>query len=379
MSPRASLVLSGRRADGRSGWVRVSGDRITDVGSGRPAGAVDVHGTLVPGFVDVHVHGGGGRQVAGRTPEEVAANIGAIGQHHARHGTTAMLATTVSDTPEALRIAAQGAALSGALGLHLEGPWLAPGRAGAHDPHRLRPPALAELDRLHEAASGVLRLLTVAPELPGALELIAHAAARGITVSVGHTAADFTETQRAFAAGARHVTHLGNAMGPVDRREPGPVAAALLDDRVTCEVIADGHHLHPGFLMLAARAAPGRLVAVTDAAAACGLPPGPYHLGGRAVVLEDGRVALADHPGTLAGSVLTMDAAVANLVAAGLDLPGAVVAASTVPARVAGAPGKGHLRPGADADVVVLDDDLRTAITLIGGRCAWDRDDRLGG
>jgi N-acetylglucosamine-6-phosphate deacetylase len=195
-----------------------------------------------------------------------------------------------------------------------------------------------------------------------------------VVMSVGHTEADADTTAAAFAAGARHVTHLGNAMPGIDRRAPGPMAAALADSRVTLEVIADGIHVHPRFLSLLGAVAPDRLVAVTDATAACGMPPGSYRLGVAEVVVDAERVVLADRPGTLAGSVLTMDRAVATLVAAGVDLATAVTAATATPAGVVSAAGKGHLRPGADADLVVLGDDLVARATVAGGVVASDPD-----
>ncbi len=387
---RGRLVARG--AVHRDGWVLVHGSRIEAVGVGRPPGGpvlLDLGASLVaPGFVDVHVHGGGGAQVSGDSPDEVAERVAVLTRHHARHGTTAVVATTVADTPERLETAARGVALArrrrrrgdpAVLGLHLEGPWLSPARRGAHARDCLRPPDPDELGRLVSAAEGALRLVTVAPELPGADELIAAGRAAGITMSVGHTDADFATTRSAFAAGVSHVTHLGNAMPGVDRREPGPVAAALLDGSATLEVIADGLHLHPGFLAMVAAAAPERLVAVTDAVGACGMPPGRYSLGGSEIVLTDEGVVLAEAPATLAGSVLTMDRAVANLVDAGLGTVQAIQAATATPARVVGATTKGVLSPGADADLVILDEAMRAVATVVDGVVAWDPEGRLAG
>ena len=380
---RGRVATSGRLDD--DGWVLVEGERIAAVGTGEPpAGTVvaNLAGALIaPGLIDVHVHGGGGHQVAGDTPEQVRAEIVAVGRHHVRHGTTGLVATTVSDTPERLVAAARGVALAmrdrragdpAVLGLHLEGPWLAASRAGAHSPERLRDPDPAELHALAAAAGGALRLVTFAPERPGAAALLAAGVAAGVTMSVGHTEADHATVAAAFAAGARHVTHLGNAMPSLDRRAPGPLGAALADRHATLEVIADGAHVHPGFLSLVAAVAPDRLVAVTDATAGCGMPPGRYRLGGLDVVVDGGRAVLADHPTTLAGSVLTMDRAVAGLVGAGIDVATAVRAATATPAIVAGAVGRGHLRADAVADIVVLDASLAAVATVVGGVVAWD-------
>ncbi len=369
----------------RPGWVTVRGTRIDAVGSGCPPSGLAVLDlgarVLTPGFVDLHVHGGDGAQVNGATPEEVAASVSTVARCHLRHGTTALLATTVADTPARLTAAVRGVAAAGAqpvpeaayvLGAHLEGPWVAPGRAGAQDPHALRAPNVSELAALLDAAPGTVRLVTLAPELPGAFDLIRVATTEGLVVSVGHTEADWETTKRAFDAGARHVTHLFNAMPGVHHRRPGPVLAALDDPRVSVEIIADGIHIHPAVLARVLAAAPDRVTAVTDAMAATGLPPGRYRLGRLDVIREGARVALAEAPGTLAGSVLTMDRAVKVLVDAGVGLPEAVTAATATPARVLGEPTRGRLEPGAEADLVVLERDLSVAAVLRAGRPAHD-------
>ncbi len=369
----------------RPGWVTVSGARIDAVGSGHPPPGVAITDlgdrVLTPGFIDLHVHGGDGAQVNGATPEEVAASVETVARCHLRHGTTALLATTVADTPARLAAAVRGVAAAGAqpapqaahvLGAHLEGPWVAPGRAGAQDPQALRAPSVSELAALLDAARGTVRLVTLAPELPGAFDLIRAATAEGLVVSVGHTEADWETTKRAFDAGARHVTHLFNAMPGVHHRRPGPVLAALDDPRVSVEIIADGIHIHPAVLARVLAAAPDRVTTVTDAMAATGLPPGRYRLGRRDVILEGSRVALAEAPDTLAGSVLTMDRAVKVLVDAGVELPAAVTAATATPARVLGEPTRGRLEPGAEADLVVLERNLSVAAVLRAGRPAHD-------
>jgi N-acetylglucosamine-6-phosphate deacetylase len=392
-----SLLIAGNVVAGdmvRPGWVALRDGLIAGVGDGPvPAGfgvPVELGDLMIaPGFVDVHVHGGGGGQAAGDDAADVADQVLLAARFHASHGTTCLLATTVPDTPQRLqataagvRIAMDAAACDGAVvaGLHLEGPWLAPSRCGAHDPSVLRAPDLFELADLIEAADGAVRLLTLAPELDGADAVIAAARARGIVVAVGHTDATYAQARAAFDAGARHLTHLGNAMRGIDRREPGPIAAALGDERVTVEVIADGYHVHHGLLRLAARAAPGRVVAITDAIAATGLPDGEHRLGERPVLVRNGRVALADRPETLAGSVLTMDRAVAGLVAAGVAPTEALRAAAATPARVISDDGtRGVLALGARADLVVLDARYAAQATVVGGRVVHDPGALLGG
>lgn len=389
------------------GWIEVAGGLISGVGVGEPRAArevVDLGTALIaPGFIDLHVHGGGGFVVGGDDPAEVSAEIEGMARFHARHGTTALVATTVTESRPRLLVTAAGTALvrrhqmdlrapdssagidppggavdplGGAaevLGLHLEGPWLARERAGAQAVEHLRLPDIAELEAVNEAAEGAVRIVTVAPELDGALPLLRHAVRSGIVGSIGHTAATYETCQAALDAGARHLTHAGNAMPGIDRRSPGPLAAALLDQRVTLEVIADGLHLHPGMLELLARAAGDRLVLVTDAIAAAGSPDGSYRLGGLDVTVVGGRAGLAAHPETLAGSTLTMDGAVRTLLRSGVDLAGALRAASLSPARVVGlADRKGVLSPGFDADLVILDAALAVQATVRGGQVVHD-------
>jgi N-acetylglucosamine-6-phosphate deacetylase len=384
-------VVAADRVHAR-GWVALRDGLIAAVGDGPAAPLPDRFGAvadvgerlIAPGFVDVHVHGGGGGQAAGDDPDEVAADVLRAARFHATHGTTCMVATSVSDTPARLLATAagvrdataardrDGAAIAG---LHLEGPWLAPARRGAHDPATLRLPDPSELERLLDAAGGTVRLLTIAPELDGAPAVIEAASRAGVRVSVGHTDATYEQARAAFGAGARHLTHLGNAMRGIDRREPGPIVAALTDDRVTVELIADGHHVHPALLSAVAAAAPRRLVAITDAIAATGLPDGRHLLGALAVDVHDGRATLAGRPDTLAGSVLTMDRAVGTLVAAGVDPTVAIRATTATPAALlatAGEPDRGVLAAGARGDLVVLDSDYVAVATVIAGRVVHD-------
>lgn len=380
------------------GFVVVEGGSVRDVGRGLPPSGVAVVDLgdmlIVPGFIDVHVHGGGGAQVNCATREEVEASVRHMAAFHARHGTTALVATTVSDSPEALRAAVEGVAAvtrapgdgsagtsrssgtapgASVLGSNLEGPWIARSRAGAQYPGALRPPSIAEFDDLVKRSQGSLRIVTLAPELEGALDLIAAACSAGVVASIGHTDADHATAKAAFAAGARLATHLFNAMAPIHHRRPGPVAAALDDERVSLEIIADGVHIHPALISLVASVAPDRLVLMTDAIGATGAVPGRHRLGPLEVQVANGRAVLVGHEETVAGSVLTMDRALSLAVqVAGVPLLVALRATSLHPANVLGEQRKGRLSPGADADMVVLDNDLGLAATIIGGRVVHD-------
>jgi N-acetylglucosamine-6-phosphate deacetylase len=362
------------------GWIRLAAGVIEAVGSGPPPRetpelpVTDLRGSWVlPGFVDVHVHGGGGSSFT----EGSADGARRAAAFHRGHGTTTIVASLVTAPLAELETrAAMLAALAadGVLaGLHLEGPFLSAARCGAQDPRHMLVPDVAAFERLRAAGAGHLRVITVAPELPGATALIAAAVRAGVTVAVGHTDATAEVAAAAVDAGATHATHLFNGMRPLHHREPGAAGALLDRDEVSCEVIADGVHLHDTLIRLVARAAgPGRLVLITDAMAAAGMPDGGYRLGSRRVNVSGGVARLAGHggsPGPIAGSTATMDGIVRRAVAAGLPVSQVAAAASTNPARVLGLGHRvGALRPGLDADLVVCDDDFRLSAVMAGGQ-----------
>jgi N-acetylglucosamine-6-phosphate deacetylase len=354
------------------GWLVAAGGRIQALGPGEAPGGmraevgalgtvVDGRGSvLLPGFIDVHVHGGDGADVMDADPD----GLRRLACFHAAHGVTTLLPTTWAAPPAAIEAAvaaiaeAAGPVDGGAtiLGAHLEGPWINPARAGAQDPAGIRPPDPAEARRLLDVGAGVVRLVTLAPELPGAGDVIRECVGRGVTVAAGHTEAGWDDMVAAVAAGVSHVTHTFNAMAGFGHRDPGTAGAALALPQLRCELIADGHHVHPGAMAVLARAkGPGGVVLVSDAVRAAGLPAGAVDLGGRTAQHCCGAVRLPD--GRLAGSVLTLDVAVRHFAAAtGWDWPELARAAAGNAADALGLANKGRLAPGADADVVLVGD-----------------------
>lgn len=362
--------------------VLIEGDKIIAVGPDvvTPPGAevIDLAGlTLVPGFIDLHVHGGGGFSLATRDIDEVRS----YARWAPRAGVTAFLATIcAADLEEGLdfiRVAAGavsepdgGAAI---LGLNLEGPFLNPDRRGALPPAWLLPPDVRTFDGIVQAAGGHLRLMTLAPELPGADRVLRSAVARGIVVSIGHSDTTFQLASRAFRDGASHLTHVFNAMRPLHHREPGPLGAAVQSSNVTVEVIADGVHLHPAAAGVLFRLFGfARIALITDAVTPAGLKSGVFRIGSQEAKLQGGRILLPD--GTIAGSAATMDAVIRNVVDWGIaDIANAVRMASTVPAGVAGVgETKGRIAGGYDADLVALDAGLRPVMTWTRGQLGFD-------
>jgi N-acetylglucosamine-6-phosphate deacetylase len=338
-------------------------DRVRARGSGdgwrelpEVAEVIDGAGlTVTPGFVDIHVHGGGGASV-GDGVDSLKQAIAA----HGAEGTTSLVASLVSAPLAALEqqlttIAGAMASEPGLLGAHLEGPFLAPDRRGAHSPAHLLLPTPEAVDRLIAAGGPALQQVTLAPELPGAPDAIDRFVAAGVTVAVGHTTADYATTREAIARGARLLTHAFNAMPGLGHREPGPIGAALEDERVFVEIIADGIHVHPSLVKLLAAASP-RLVAVSDATAAAAGPTGRFRLGDLEVEATADRVTLLDGV-TLAGSRLTLLDALRNLTGWGVAPDAAVAAVTRNPAHALGVGGGvGSLAVGSPADLVVFTD-----------------------
>jgi N-acetylglucosamine-6-phosphate deacetylase len=371
------------------GYVICEAGTITGVGSGPPPRRPDAEltdGFLLPGFVDLQVNGYYGVELGDADPSGWAS----VARRLPETGTTAFLPTFVTspvdETIASLRRAAAfvpgmagpvvaGRVVAGTagqarvLGVHLEGPFIARNRRGAHNPAWITTPDPAIIDAFLDAGSGLVRVLTLAPEIDGAMAAIKQLTAAGVLVSVGHSDATAQQVSAAAMCGARMVTHLFNAQRPLHHREPGVVGQALADTRLVSGLIADLHHVAGQVLALAFAAAPGRICLVTDAAACAGMPQGRYILGGEPIELTEGDgtpPVRAD--GTLAGSVLRMDSAVANMVAVGVGLCDAVAAATRIPADLLGRPDLGRIASGAAADLTWLNDDLRTVATWIGGR-----------
>ncbi|OIK04042.1 N-acetylglucosamine-6-phosphate deacetylase [Streptomyces monashensis] len=359
-----SLVLTGARVvlpggvvdDGR---VSVEGTRITATAA-ESARTVDLTGHWVlPGFVDIHNHGGGGASFSG-TAEDILQAV----HTHRTHGTTTLVASTVTDETDLL--ATQAGLLSelaeqGEIaGIHFEGPFISPCRKGAHSEELLRDPDPAEVRKLIDAARGKAKMVTLATELPGGVDSVRLLAEHGVIAAIGHTDATYEQTVEAIDAGATVATHLFNAMPPVGHRSPGPIAALLEDERVTVELINDGTHLHPAALELAFHhAGASRVAFITDAMDAAGAGDGRYLLGPLEVEVSEG-VARLVHGGSIAGSTLTLDRAFRRAVTIDrLSVEDAVTALSVTPARLLGLSDRiGSLEPGKDADLVVFDADF---------------------
>ncbi len=358
-------------------WVRFEGDRIAATGAGAtwPTAATVVDGEaaaspgalLTPGFIDLHGHGGGGYSF-----DDGPDAIRAARALHRAHGTTRAVLSLVTAPLDVLEqrtamVADLTATDADILGSHLEGPFLDVARKGAHDARLLREPTPDAVARLLAAGRGTVRQITLAPELPGGLAAIRMAVAAGTAAAVGHTSAGFEDTRAAFDAGASLLTHAFNAMPGLHHRDPGPIAAATSDPRVTLEVIADGVHVHPEVVRILFAAAPGRVALITDAMAAAGSVDGRYVLGELEVDVTDGTARLVQG-GAIAGSTLTQDAALRGTVAAGVPLVQAVAALTEVPARAIGrSHDLGALTAGRLADAVLLSSDLDVRGVWVGG------------
>ena len=368
----AGAVLTGSELL-RPGWIETTGAVITAVGAGSPPRPSDRDFptmTLVPGFVDTHVHGGGGGSFsAGADQTATAVAL------HRRHGTTTLVASLVSEAPDDLlrqvRDLAELVRAGLLAGIHLEGPWLAAQRCGAHDPALLRDPEPGELSRVLDAGDQTIRMVTLAPERNGGIEAIRRIVDAGVVAAIGHTEATYAQTCAAIEAGATVGTHLFNAMRPIHHREPGPVVALLEDPRVTVEVIADGVHVDAAlYRHVTTSAGAGRVSLVTDAMAAAGMDDGAYRIGPLAVEVTDGVAHLAGTD-TIAGSTATMDT-LFRFAVTHSRLPRdeamrlAVLQSSVNPARALGLPSPA-LQPGAGADLVVLDANLEVHAVLCDG------------
>lgn len=376
--------------------VVIRGGEIALVGRDvRPEGeAIEVRGSYVaPGFVDLHLHGGGGHDVMEGSPDALAA----ISLAHAEGGTTSFLATTLTAPWDEIEVAlraveeAMEAGLPGAelIGAHLEGPYLNPARAGAQDPEYLEAPDPRRIRALLGAHPSIRRI-SLAPELPGALECARLASRRGVLVSVAHSDATYSQVLAAVEAGFRHVTHLYSGCSTVRRisgyRIAGVVEAALLLDRLTVELIADGHHLPPSLIRLVLQAkSVDRVCAVTDAMAAAGLGPGRYRLGKREVIVERGGAPhgyespppgcvarLPDGDGFAGSAALMMDLVGYLVRNVGIGLAEAVRMASATPATIAGLRDRGVLAPGYRADAVIFSPDFKVELTVVGGRVVYE-------
>src|SRR5580693_7533496 len=365
--------------------IVVEGGRITAIGNRDevhiPPGAKDYVAagmTVVPGFVDVHIHGAGGHDVMEATPEALDAITATV----ARFGTTSLVATTVTAPVEETCHSLEGIAqyvrshekteentraAAEIVGIHLEGPFINKARRGVHPSESIALPSIEVLEKFRAAADGLVRILTVAPEIPGALQLIARAVADGLVVAVGHTDADYDQARAAFEAGARHAVHVYNAMRPFTHRDPGVISAVLTDADVTAEIIADGVHVAgPAIQVLLGTKGFDTVLLVSDGTAATGMRDGTFKLGGFDVQVRDGVVRNSE--GKLAGSTLTIDRAIRFLVDLGVPVVDAIRMATILPARRLGLAGKkGIIAVGADADLVVLTPDLHVAGVMTRG------------
>lgn len=337
------------------GWLLVRDGVVAALGTGTPPPhdeREDHRGTVVPGFVDLHAHGALGHDFTTCAADQARDVVA----HHRSRGTTALVASiasaTTDTTTDALRRLGPLVADGTLAGLHLEGPWLAATRRGAHAPGLLHAPTTTEAQAFLDAADGALRIVTLAPELPGTLDVVRLLVDAGVVVAIGHTDADAATTRAAVDAGARLVTHVYNGMPPLHHRAPGPVGIALTDDRLTVEVIADGQHLDDVTIELVRRSATGRVALVSDAMAATGCADGEHRVAGSAVVVRDGVATTADGS-SLAGSTSTVGDGFRRLLDLGVPLRDAVPDTSGHAARLLGRPAP--LAVGSPADLLVLD------------------------
>ena len=322
----------------------VDGVILTVNATGTPDQIID--GTLIPGFVDIHCHGGGGHYFSAKNPEDIQKVI----DIHLANGTTTMLASLVSEPIEALKEQIKRLlpfVHSGAIaGIHLEGPYLSPHKCGAHDPALLRDPVPAELQELLDVADGAISMVTLAPELPHGIAAIEFLVGNGVVAALGHSDADAEVTKKAIAAGASVITHFYNGLPKIDHKNPNITLQSLLEESLDLELINDGHHVDEGATELLLRTAPGRVLLVTDAMSAAGAGDGAYKIGALDVEVKNGVARLTSN-GSLAGSTLTMNRAYENLINNfGTSIEYASYCASTLPAKVLGIEYVGEIAPG---------------------------------
>ncbi len=369
----------------KNGIIRISDRKITQIMDHAKANSLPTSierikaedYLAVPGFVEVHVNGAGGADVMEGSVEKLRQ----IAQTLARFGTTSFLPTLITapedhilrvltSLSEGLEEMDDGAI---PLGFHLEGPFLNPAKRGTHPAEHLCLPNLKFLEKAFKASQGKLKILTLAPELPGALDLIREALGQRIIIALGHSNATYEETRKAIEAGATHAVHIFNGMRSLHQREPGILGTLLADDRVTTEIITDGVHVHPVIVNLLARSKPlDKIVLSTDGTAATAMPDGKYSLGARHFTVTNG--VCLDEEGHLAGSSLTQDRGLRNFLSwTGLSLKEALRTVTVNPAQVLGLKNKGIIAPGADADLVLLDSNLEVKKTIVGGNIVYPR------
>jgi len=338
------------------------------------------NGFVVPGFIDIHVHGGGGSDVMDEGYEAVKQ----VATTHSRFGTTAFLPTTMTMSKDKIigslksihEAFIKGTGAAEILGVHLEGPYISSEKKGAQKEKDIKKASIGEFLEFNQASGNLIRIVTLAPEKPGAIDLIRWLHKNGIIASVGHSNATYKQVQEGIKAGLTHVTHTFNAMRGFNHREPGVVGAALSSPKLILEMIADGIHLHPVAMKILIKIKEiGKIVLITDAMRAASKPEGTYNLGGQEVTVVRGQARLKD--GTLAGSVLTMDKAVCNMVdKVGVSLTEAIQMATTSPARCLGVESKkGSLEPGKDADIVILNKKLKVELTMVKGKIVYKREE----
>lgn len=357
--------------------VLIKGGLIAEIGSGineEEAKVIDGAGSfLIPGMIDVHIHGANGLDMMDGTVESVHEVSSAC----AASGCTSFLATSVTSSLEKLMKMIEavksvkgnepGAKIAG---LHLEGPYLHPKRKGMQNEEFLRNPDIEEMTLILDAADGLVKMVTVAPELPGGFEMIKFLKSRGVVVSIAHSEANYDEAKHAFSCGASHITHCFNAMRPIHHRDPGLVVAAFEEDKVSLQAIVDDVHLHPAIVRLMYKVKGSeKMVLVTDAMQAMGMGDGLYNFGGHEVKVEKGVATLKD--GTLASSTITMNRSLEKTVACGIPLHEALVMATKTPADILELANKGKIEKGADADLVLLDENFLVAWTMVEGNIVF--------